>query len=367
MPVSGNSLHRAWACGTPASRRLIAGAIVATAVLLPEASFAARIILGPTANNAQLSAEQSLFDLGSTFLERGGDQASWGFNVVRGSNPNGGGASQDSAPQKYRSWGELYGIHSKTDPQGTFTGDERRTYGGVVGLGTTVAPGLNVGMTLDLSNTKIDMPAALQSADMGLAQLGFNASYTFGAWTLAAVVVHGWANVAAQRDTITSTAFSNYPGRLDGGIAELSYYWATGQSRIVPKLGVEYVRSRTDAYSEFGGFDPVTASAVSGDRTKILLGAEAGHYWVVNGHVLDLAGYAKFIDNVEQHIDPSALTASGQSITVQGVFESQYGADAGGGLSYGISEAVRVYANYDGKFRQNFTSHQGTLGVEVRW
>ncbi len=321
----------------------------------------------PTDANPQLSAQQSMFDLGATFLERAGDQMSWGPNAVRRNNPGGGGASQDAAPQTFRSWAELYGINSRTDAQGTFTGDQRRTYGGVGGLGATVAPGLNLGATVDVSNSKIDMPASLQSADLGLTQVGVNASYTFGAWTLAAVYVHGWGNIAAERDTLRGASLSSYQGRLDGALGEVSYYWSSGQSRIVPKLGFEYARAVTDGFRETGGFNPVTGGPVTGDRAKILAGAELGHYFVINGHVLDLSGYGKLVDNVMQNLDPFAITAHGQFISVQGIVESRYGADAGAGLSYGLSEALRLYANYDGKFRENFVAHQGTLGLEVRW
>ena len=56
-----------------------------------------------------------------------------------------------------------------------------------------------------------------------------------------------------------------------------------------------------------------------------------------------------------------------QSITVQGVGESQYGADTGASASLSLTNAVRVYLNYDGKFRAALQSHQGTVGVEVKW
>jgi outer membrane autotransporter protein len=52
---------------------------------------------------------------------------------------------------------------------------------------------------------------------------------------------------------------------------------------------------------------------------------------------------------------------------VQGILESRTGADAGAGLSWILSNQARLYANYDGKYRSNFISHQGTLGVEVKW
>jgi len=360
----------------PALCRRAMGACVVSLLgiaVAPQSGWASRIRPppppGPEASDAnpQFGVQQSQFDLGSTFLERAGDQMSWGTNAARANNPGGGGASQETAPQLYRSWAELYGINSRTDAQGTFTGDQRRTYGGVGGFGATVLPGFNVGVTVDVSNSKIDMPESMQSADLGLTQVGVNASYTIGAWTLAAVIVHGWGNIASERDTLLGPTLANYHGRIDGALGEVSYYWSTGQSRIVPKLGFEYVRAVTDSFSEVGGFNPVTAAAVTGDRAKVLAGTELGHYFVVDGHVLDLSGYGKFVDNVMQNLDPLAITAHGHSIAIQGVVESQYGADAGAGLSYGLSQALRVYANYDGKFRQNFVSHQGTVGLEVRW
>ena len=56
-----------------------------------------------------------------------------------------------------------------------------------------------------------------------------------------------------------------------------------------------------------------------------------------------------------------------ESITVQGVGESRYGADTGASASLSLSNTARVYLNYDGKFRAAMQSHQGTAGVEFKW
>ena len=40
---------------------------------------------------------------------------------------------------------------------------------------------------------------------------------------------------------------------------------------------------------------------------------------------------------------------------------------AGATLSAKVTDAVRLYAVYDGRFRSNFTSHTGTAGVEFRF
>jgi uncharacterized protein with beta-barrel porin domain len=52
---------------------------------------------------------------------------------------------------------------------------------------------------------------------------------------------------------------------------------------------------------------------------------------------------------------------------VQGIGESRYGADAGAALSLSLTNAVRLYLNYDGKFRSALQSHQAPMGVEVKW
>jgi uncharacterized protein with beta-barrel porin domain len=55
------------------------------------------------------------------------------------------------------------------------------------------------------------------------------------------------------------------------------------------------------------------------------------------------------------------------SIAVQGISESRYGADAGASASLNLTSTARVYLNYDGKFRAALQSHQGTVGVELKW
>jgi uncharacterized protein with beta-barrel porin domain len=306
-------------------------------------------------------------NLGSNFLERLGDQASGGFGRASRSNPGGGGASESVDGQSFRTWGELYGISSKTGAQGDFVGDSRQTTGGVAGFGARIAPGVNVGFSIDQSRTGIDVPLAMQSATLDLTQLGFNASIDRGPWTWAVALVHGFGKINSSRDTVLGTASAGYNGQIDGALTELSYYWTLNQSRIVPKAAFEYVLATTGSFQETGGLDPVSASGATLERARMLLGAEVGHYWIVDQKIIDLSAYGKFVDNLEQNLGSVTVSLGPESILVQGIGESRYGADTGASLSLSLSNMVRVYANYDGKFRSALQSHQGTLGVEVRW
>jgi outer membrane autotransporter protein len=112
----------------------------------------------------------------------------------------------------------------------------------------------------------------------------------------------------------------------------------------------------------------VTASGATAERARVLLGAEVGHYWIFDRKILDLSAYGKFIDNIQQNFGAVTVSIPGfQSISVQGIGESRYGADAGAAASLSLSNNFRLYAHYDGKFREHYTSHQGTVGVEVKW
>jgi len=353
----------------------IAVAFALALLLAPDAAYAQGFLAppppvpSPTSMNATQSAGNSVANLGSSFLERLGNQASHGFGNTLRNNPNGGGASEATdTPLLFRSWAEAYGISTSDGPQGVFLGDHRRTAGGVAGLGAMLAPGVNVGISVDQSRTDIDAPLALQSASLDLTQFGFNASVDKGPWTWAMAVVHGVGQIDSRRDTGFGLANAGYNGQVDGALTELSYYWTPlEQSRIVPKAAFEYVRATTGGFAETGGLDPVTASGTSIERARILLGAEVGHTFVFDRKILDISAYGKFVDNVMQNYSSILVSLGTESITLQGIGESQYGADVGVAASLSLTDRWRLYANYDGKFRAQMQQHQGTLGVEYKW
>lgn len=325
-------------------------------------------VLVPTTVDYNLSAGATLADLNSNYLERLGDQATGGFGRAWRSNPGGGGASQATDGPLYRTWAEAYGISTRTGPQLDFVGDRRATAGGVAGIGASIAPGFNVGFSIDQSRTAIDVPLALQTATLDLTQLALNASVDRGPWSGAIVVVHGLGDIRSVRDTgFFGNAVAAYTGQVDGALGEVSYFWTKDQGRIVPKAAFEFVRASTSAFQEVGGLNPVMASGATLERSRMLLGAEIGRYWIVDQKVVDLSAYGKFVDNFEQNFNSVTVNSGFQSITVQGIGESRYGADTGASASVSLSNTARIYLNYDGKFRAALQSHQGTLGLELRW
>ncbi len=320
----------------------------------------------PIVVNAMVSSNAALANLGSSFLERLGNQSN-GIDRLQRANPGGGGASESAETPRYRSWFEGYGNHTRNGAVGDFVGDSRKTWGGVAGIGARVAPGVNIGLSVDQSRSAIDIPLALQSATIDLTQIGFTASVDSGPWTWVSAVVHGFGNINSRRDTGLGIASAGYNARLDGVLSEVSYYWTRDQNRIVPKAALEYVRARTGSLQEFGGLDPVTATGATVQRGRLLIGAEVGRYWIFDGKIFDISGYGKFVDNLVQNFSDITVNQGVQSITFQGIGESRYGADAGASASLNVTSTVRLYANYDAKLRAAMQSHQGTLGLELKW
>jgi outer membrane autotransporter protein len=158
---------------------------------------------------------------------------------------------------------------------------------------------------------------------------------------------------------------------LSAAMAELSYYLALpNNSRLVPKLTFDWLHSRTNAFTEAGGTAPITGSAVTASRVRMLIGGELGHSWLVDRRVMDFSVYARLVDNLSQDIGSLQVAlADGTSAPafLAGVRESTYGADAGTTLSAKVTDMMRLYIVYDGRYRSNLVSHSGTVGAELRF
>src|SRR5258708_6830674 len=97
----------------------------------------------PTPNviNSNVSATATVTNLGSSFLERLGNQSTNGFNRMLRNNPGGGGASEATDAPRYRTWVVGYGISATNSAIGGLVGDNRETWGGAARIGARGAPG----------------------------------------------------------------------------------------------------------------------------------------------------------------------------------------------------------------------------------
>jgi uncharacterized protein with beta-barrel porin domain len=310
-----------------------------------------------------------MLDVGTRFMQRLGALSSYRAAPGTEIRAQAGGAA--TIAERYRVWLEGYGIRSRTDAQADFSGDRRTTYGGLAGAAVTIAPGLTAGLSIDQSRTKIDITGVAQSGRIDLTQIGAIVTYERGPWNLGANLIHGFGDIHSSRFEFGSQSTAAYQARLWGAMAELSYFWELpNHTRFVPKLTFDWAQSRTDAFAEIGGVTPVSGTAVTARRVRMLIGGELGHSWFARKTIMDFSVYGRLVDNLSQNFgalqisDPAGFN---QPQLVAGVRESVLGADAGATLSGKVTDVVRLYAVYDGRFRSNFTSHTGTLGADFRF
>jgi outer membrane autotransporter protein len=325
-----------------------------------------------TAAAGQISGQAALMDVGSHFLNRFGTNTWRSHNGASfpGSNPQGSGGPDPVMSERSRVWFEGYGLGSRTSAQGEFTGDTRKTWGGVAGVGYMLAPGASIGFSVDQSRTDADVNSLPQSSRIDLTQVGINGAIESGAWALAMAGVYGTGNIHSRRLDGSSFAEASYGVWILGFISELSYQISLGNSRIVPKAGFEYMQTNTDSYTEGGGAAPVSGIAQKAERSRGFAGAELGHTFQLERGLFDLAFTGKVINNFSQtggQVTLSSTTAPAAPRLVQGAREGQWGFDAAAVASWIFAPGWKLYALYDGRFHDGFTSNGGTVGLEVKW
>jgi uncharacterized protein with beta-barrel porin domain len=329
--------------------------------------------VSPTSAAIGSGSNYALFGLGSRYLQyladKGGS-SSYSSLFGTGANPNGGGAPAPADQPRWTAWTQLYGIAARTGAQNTYPGDTRRTYGGSAGISLNVTPEATLGLSVDQSHSGIDIAGLPQHANLDLTQIGVNGAYQWGQWTFSGAGIAGFGNIDSNRGTPSGPATASYDANVWGVTGEASYLIPFGSARVVPKFGADWMQTHTDAYTEAGGIDAVSVPSAQIDRGRILAGLEVGNTWVTNSTVFDLSGYAKAVDNLVQHVPALTVSAAGGGATpatVLGVTESKYGVDSGATASVRLSATTRLYATYDGRFREGSTSHSGMLGLEFRW
>ena len=128
------------------------------------------------------------------------------------------------------------------------------------------------------------------------------------------------------------------------------------------------MRSEVDAFTETGGVTPVSALGQTSERTRVYAGAELGHSWLAGTTIYDLAINGKVVNVLSQRIGALQVSATGTPVvTIQGVEDARVGFETGAALSIFITQTLRLYALYDGKFRNGFTANSGTIGLDVKW
>lgn len=274
-----------------------------------------------------------------------------------------------TSPQ-YRAWFEGYGSRAHTAAQRAFTGDARASFGGIAGIGATFGQNVSLGASVDQGRTVTDVTGGTQSSRLHLTQIGLNSAFASGPWTLGIAGIHGFGDNTSTRLETRGPATATYGTHMWGALGELSYYWSSGSWRVVPKTGLDWMRVSMDSFAEAGGTTPLAVSGLASGRTRAYGTLELGYTTAVDQAMVDISAYGKAIDTVSQNVGSVVATALSPGLTprvVPGLIDARFELATGAALSVRLGPPVRLYATYDGRFRNGYNFHGGTLGLEVRW
>jgi uncharacterized protein with beta-barrel porin domain len=277
-----------------------------------------------------------------------------------------------AAVQRYRGWLEGYGSAARNDAQNAFTGDYRRTFGGIAGIGAAITPDVNIGFSVDQARTDVDVTAQPQHSRMDVTQLGLLLSANSGPWTFGVAGVYGFGRTRSSRLDAIGESTASYGMDMYGVIGEASYYWSNQGFRLVPKAGVDWTRVKVDPYSEVGGGVPVAASEQVTERARVYGALEAGYRKDAGAQIYDVSVYGKFIEIVSQDVgdlvvSPTAAAPGFVPGVIPGLVDARFELATGAAFNVRLSSVMQLYAGYNGRFRHGYDSHAGTLGMEVRW
>jgi hypothetical protein len=281
-------------------------------------------------------------------------------------------AAAPAAPaSRYLAWAEGYGVWSRTAAQGTTPGDERRAAGVAGGFGYRVTPNLRLGFGVDQGRQSIALDAVSESANIDLTQVGAHAAFRSGGFVANAAAIYGFGDVGASRNLPGITATAAYDVKLWGVLGEAGYRLRYGNWRVVPKLGLDWIRVETSAFTETGTF-ALTAGDHATDRTRIWGGLEFGQrFSPAPASWLDLSAYGRVVGVVSGQGGPllpvAFAAAPGVPLTIQGASENDIGFDAGARAALAITANAVVYAAYDGRFRDGYEAHAASGGIKVKW
>ena len=177
---------------------------------------------------------------------------------------------------------------------GDFTGDSRKTYGGVAGVGATVAPGFEPRHFRRSEPIQHQRDGVWRNAGASTSPRSARSPHTK---TAPGISTPRWSAASAMFTAAASTSAArprpSYQARSVGGDGRAQLLLGAARqhpssSPSSPSTGCE---PRTDAFTEIGGTTSDPGSAVTASRVRMLIGGELGHSWLVDRRIMDISVY----------------------------------------------------------------------------
>ncbi len=298
--------------------------------------------------------------------------------------PSDGGAGPSAPPGtggdalRWGGWASGFGGTGDVDGNDDAEGFSSDT-GGVTG-GLDYRPGRDcvVGLLVGGGWTDVNGDGLSGDAEIDSVTVGLYGGLRFGRLYVDGLAAYTHHDIDTSRDMLIAGVLRTAEGSHDGdefdGNVEVGYRVAEGTFEAEPFFGLSYTNLAEESFDESG------AGAMNlsvDDRTTNSLRSALGARFAWNIKSSD--GVVRWVPRLHarwehQYMDTendtsasfSSLVGS-PSFTVRGIDVDDDSAVVGAGLGARLSDSVRAFLGYEGRFGELETDHQGQGGIEIRW
>ena len=131
-----------------------------------------------------------------------------------------------------------------------------------------------LGFGVDQGWLDLDVPDAMETAQIDLTQFALGARFGSGPFSLAMSASYGFGSVDSTSSLI-AVSTASYDVDVIGLFAEASYTFEAGGWRLVPKAAIDHVRIDSEAFTGSGMLG-LSVPSHDSDRTRLVPGLEFG-------------------------------------------------------------------------------------------
>jgi outer membrane autotransporter protein len=289
------------------------------------------------------------------------EAAQLGDSVVDHLRANGAGASRSGWVQAISGWGR-----QGADDNGAAV--KHSTRGLLLGAEASVAAGTTLGLAGAYSKGEASLDGRSGHVDSTSTQVFAYAAKALGPFTLRGGAGYGRTKLETERSValrrLADRLTSDVDGSLVQGFAEVGYTAAAAGARIEPFAGLSALRLKTDSFAETGGATALKGKADGQDLTVASAGVR------LDGALSAKGGYhlAVAVRRTLSGATPGAALAfqsGGPGFEVVSTRLDRTSLALKGGVSWRLSQRLRLEADYQGTTGRNQQAHTARLGLRM--
>ncbi|MBV9521549.1 MAG: autotransporter outer membrane beta-barrel domain-containing protein [Alphaproteobacteria bacterium] len=269
-------------------------------------------------------------------------------------------------------WARGYGVLGNADASGAAAGYRENRAGLIAGADWQAAPGWVLGLAGGYADTTADFADATRTAVHSYEGTAY-AGWRQGPWYATASAGLGFNTYTTTRQLaaigLSGTATSNPSGQSYTGYGEAGYRLEEGAATLTPFLGLGYVHTRIDGFTEEGGFGALAVDAATSRSLATSLGIRASTRLDLGGigslvPELRLGWSHEFLD-AAQTIAASLAGVPGSAFSATGANFGRDSALVGIGITHDLGREARLFLDYDGKLSQGLQEHAISGGLRL--